>query len=101
MVDSKWVFTVKTNLDGTVERFKARLVARGFTQVHGTDYNETFAPTVRMDTLRLFMATSHLKEEIFLKQPQGVEVKKGYVLKVLRSLYGLKPVIGMVWSGLV
>ncbi|KAF7568846.1 hypothetical protein PtrM4_112490 [Pyrenophora tritici-repentis] len=109
MVDSKWVFTVKTNLDGTVERFKARLVARGFTQVHGTDYNETFAPTVRMDTLRLFMATvaaenlecfhfdiknafteSHLKEEIFLKQPQGVEVKKGYVLKVLRSLYGLK-----------
>ncbi|KAF7576146.1 hypothetical protein PtrM4_003860 [Pyrenophora tritici-repentis] len=109
MVDSKWVFTVKTNLDGTVERFKARLVARGFTQAHGTDYNETFAPTVRMDTLRLFMATvaaenlecfhfdiknafteSHLKEEIFLKQPQGVEVKKGYVLRVLRSLYGLK-----------
>ena len=109
VVDSKWVFTVKTNPDGTVERFKARLVARGFTQEHGTDYNETFAPTVRMDTLRLFLATiaaenlecfhydiknafteSHLKEVIFLKPPRGVEVKKGYVLRILRSLYGLK-----------
>ena len=109
LVDSKWVFTIKTKPDGTVERFKARLVARGFTQVHGTDYNETFAPTVRMDTLRLFLATvaaenlecdqydiknafteSHLKETIYLKPPQGIEVKRGYVLKILRSLYGLK-----------
>jgi len=108
-VDSKWVFTIKTKPDGTVERFKARLVARGFTQVHGIDYNETFAPTVRMDTLRLFLATvaaedlecfhydiknafteSPLKEQILLKQPEGVHVKKGHVLKVLRSLYGLK-----------
>jgi hypothetical protein len=109
MVDSKWVFTIKTKPDGTVERFKARLVARGFTQVHGIDYNETFAPTVRMDTLRLFLATvaaedlecfhydiknafteSHLKEQILLKPPKGVYVKRGHVLKVLRSLYGLK-----------
>ncbi|KAF7567667.1 hypothetical protein PtrM4_142580 [Pyrenophora tritici-repentis] len=109
MVDLKWVFTIKTKPDGTVERFKARLVARGFTQVHGIDYNETFAPTVRMDTLRLFLATvaaedlecfhydiknafteSHLKELILLKPPEGVHVKKGHVLKVLRSLYGLK-----------
>jgi hypothetical protein len=109
MVDSKWVFTIKTKPDGTIERFKARLVARGFTQVQGIDYNETFAPTVRMDTLRLFLATvaaedlecfhydiknafteSHLKEQILLKPPEGVHVKKGHVLKVLRSLYGLK-----------
>ncbi|KAF7573927.1 hypothetical protein PtrM4_055500 [Pyrenophora tritici-repentis] len=109
IVDSKWVFTIKTKPDGTVERFKARLVARGFTQVHGIDYNETFAPTVRMDTLRLFLATvaaedlecfhydiknafteSHLKELILLKPPEGVHVEKGHVLKVLRSLYGLK-----------
>lgn len=109
MVDSKWVFTIKTKPDGMVERFKARLVARGFTQVRGIDYNETFAPTVRMDTLRLFLATvatedlecfhydiknafteSHLEEQILLKPPKGIHVKKGHVLKILRSLYGLK-----------
>ena len=109
LVSTKWVFTVKTKSDGSVERFKARLVARGFSQEYGTDYTETFAPTVRMDTLRLFLAIvakfdleccqfdiknafteSHLKEDIYLAPPEGVEVKKGKVLKALRSLYGLK-----------
>ncbi|KAI0991569.1 hypothetical protein K3495_g16618, partial [Podosphaera aphanis] len=85
LVSTKWVFTIKTNPDGSTERFKARLVARGFSQEHGVDYTETFAPTVRMDTLRLFIAIvaknnlecfhfdiknafteATLKEEIFL-----------------------------------
>jgi hypothetical protein len=109
LVSTKWVFTIKTKADGTIERFKARLVARGFSQVHGQDYSETFAPTVRMDTLRLFLAIvalenlecsqfdiknafteSRLKEKIYMSPPQGVEVKKGFALQVLRSLYGLK-----------
>ncbi|CCE32516.1 uncharacterized protein CPUR_06376 [Claviceps purpurea 20.1] len=98
LVSCKWVFTVKTNPDGTLERYKARLVARGFSQVHGKDYDQTFAPTVRMDTLRLFLAMvrlflamvaaeddecshydiknafteSDLKEEIYLEPPTGV-----------------------------
>jgi hypothetical protein len=109
LVSTKWVFTVKVKADGTLDRFKARLVARGFSQIYGIDYFETFAPTVRMDTLRIFMAVaakkdwelthmdiknafteSHLKEQIYLAPPQGVKVKDGYALRVLRSLYGLK-----------
>jgi hypothetical protein len=109
LVSTKWVFTVKVKSDGTLDRFKARLVARGFSQIYGIDYFETFAPTVRMDTLRIFLAVaalkdwelihmdvknafteSHLKEQIYLAPPQGVKVKDGYALRVLRSLYGLK-----------
>jgi hypothetical protein len=56
LVDCKWVFTIKPKQDGSFESYKARLVARGFTQVKGEDYSQTFALTVRMDTLRLFLA---------------------------------------------
>jgi hypothetical protein len=106
---SKWVFTVKSDLSGFVERFKARLVARGFSQVYGEDFFETFAPTVRIDTLRAFCAIvaaedfecwtfdiknafteSRLKERIYLAPPAGVPVREGYALRVLRSIYGLK-----------
>ena len=51
LVSTKWVFTIKTKADGTIERFKARLVARGFSQIHSQDYSDTFAPTVHIDTL--------------------------------------------------
>jgi hypothetical protein len=56
IVTSKWVFTVKYTINNMIERFKARLVARGFSQKYGIDFEDTFAPTVRHDTLRLFMA---------------------------------------------
>jgi hypothetical protein len=109
LVSTKWVFTTKTDVDGNINRFKARLVARGFTQVHGEDYDQTFAPTVRTDTLRIFLAMvaaqdlecrqydvknafteSSLKERIYLSPPKGVPVTPGLQLRVLRSLYGLK-----------
>ena len=109
LVLTKWVFTIKETVDSKIERFKARLVARGFSQSYSTDYTETFALTVQIDTLRLFLVIvakrdlecshfdiknaftkSHLKEDIFLALPKGVTIIVGKVLKALRSLYGLK-----------
>ncbi|CAM8944080.1 unnamed protein product [Rhodiola kirilowii] len=51
VVDSKWIFRIKLNSDGTIERYKARVVARGFTQVEGLDYRETFAPAAKMSAV--------------------------------------------------
>lgn len=109
LVTMKWVFTIKTKEDGSFDRFKARLVARGFTQMYGVDYTQTFAPTVRMDTFRMFMAIaakedlellhfdiknafteSELAEKIYLKAPFGIDIAEGLSLRALRSIYGLK-----------
>lgn len=109
LVTSKWVFKAKYNTDGSLQKLKARLVARGFSQKYGVDFEDTFAPTVRFDTLRLFFAVvamhdlechqvdvnnafteSYLREDIYMKPPPGVIVKPGQAFKILRSLYGLK-----------
>jgi len=51
VISCKWVWRIKTNPDGSIEHFKARLVARGFTQTRGVNFNKTFAPVTRLDTL--------------------------------------------------
>ncbi len=105
IVGSKWVFKKKTGADGTVERYKARLVAQGFTQ------KQTFCPVVRQESLRMLIALSvqqdlklqqvdvitaflngSLEEEVFMRQPEGFEVKgkEKLVCKVKKSIYGLK-----------
>ncbi|GAK66588.1 uncharacterized protein PAN0_013c4811 [Moesziomyces antarcticus] len=58
IIGSRWVFKVKRKADGTVDKYKARLVAQGFAQKHGIDYDETFAPVVKLATLRLLMIIS-------------------------------------------
>lgn len=111
VVGSKWVYKVKRDVNGNTERYKARLVARGFTQKFGEDYDQTFSPVVRFESFRTLMALAAkyglklhqmdvttaflhgvLEEEVFLKQPEGF-AKSGeehLVCKLKRSLYGLK-----------
>ena len=89
-IGSRWVFKVKRNADGTVERYKGRLVTQGFSQRPGFDFTETFAPTPKWAALRAVLAIAALedlelesvdissaflngtlKEEVYMKQPNG------------------------------
>ena len=56
IISTRWVFKIKQQADGSISKFKARLVARGFTQVEGLDYFETYAPVVRVESLRTMLA---------------------------------------------
>eukprot|EP01018_Ginkgo_biloba_P002260 Gb_17709 [translate_table: standard] len=55
-IGCKWVYKVKCKVDGTLDKYKARLIAKGFSQVEGIDYDETFAPTTKMSTIYLILA---------------------------------------------
>jgi hypothetical protein len=58
VISVKWIYITKQDTKGNVEKYKERLVARGFTQQPGIDYNETFPPVVCMDTVRVVLAIS-------------------------------------------
>jgi Reverse transcriptase (RNA-dependent DNA polymerase)/gag-polypeptide of LTR copia-type/GAG-pre-integrase domain len=113
VVDSKWVLRIKKNSAGEIEKYKARLVARGFTQIYGVDYYETYAPVARLSSFRILLAiaarngwpihsfdfdtaylNSELKDDevIYIEQPPGHETKdrKEWVWRLWKALYGLK-----------
>ncbi|KAJ9543591.1 hypothetical protein OSB04_023298 [Centaurea solstitialis] len=94
-VERKWVFKKKTDMDGNVHTFKAGLVAKGFTQTHGIDYDETFSPVAMLKSIRILMAISayfnyeiwqmdvktaflnkKLTEDVYMEQPEGFEDPK-------------------------
>lgn len=61
IVGCKWIFTVKYNLDGTIDRYKAKLVAKEYTQKLGINYDETFASVVKLNTMRVLISIATMK----------------------------------------
>ncbi|EOY03397.1 Cysteine-rich RLK (RECEPTOR-like protein kinase) 8 [Theobroma cacao] len=111
VIGVKWDFKRKLNLDGTLNKYKARLVMKGYSQIPGIDFQETFAPVARLDTIRLLIALAaafqwkpfhwdiksaflngKLDEEIYVEQPPGFELcsGQGKVYRLHKALYGLK-----------
>lgn len=102
------MYKLKRDENGNISRYKARLVAQGFSQKFGEDYDEVFAPVARSATFRILMSIAgvnnyyvkqfdvktaflngHIEEEIYMKQPPGFE-KGTKVCRLKKSLYGLK-----------
>ena len=111
IVGSKWVFRTKYLSDGSIERLKARLVVKGYTQVPGLDYTDTFSPVIKATTVRVVLSlvvtnkwplrqldvknvflNGHLTEHVYMEQPPGYIDSRfpNHVCQLKEALYGLK-----------
>ena len=111
VIGCKWVFKTKKDSLGNIERYKVKLVAKGFTQKEGIDYTETISPISKKDSLCIILAliahfdlelqqmdvktvflNGKLEEEVYIKQPTGFPSSDGeqLVCKLKKSIYGLK-----------
>lgn len=109
-IGSKWIYKIKYQENGEVDRYKTRLVAKGYSQKEGIDYHETFSPVIKMVTVRSFIPLApsrgwnlcqmdvdndflqgDLDEEVYMELPQGFQKQdKSKVCKLNKSLYELK-----------
>ncbi|KAH9079902.1 hypothetical protein Ae201684P_007611 [Aphanomyces euteiches] len=95
-IGSRWTYAKKTNAAGEVVRYKARLVCKGFSQIHGVDYLDTFSPVVKMTTLRCCMALTATKKLAVLQADADTAFPTGHSngtnrkMLMIKALYGLK-----------
>ena len=111
MVGCRWIFKTKLHANGSIERHKARLVVKGFSQIHGLDFEDTFSPMVRPATIRIILSIAvtygwplhqldvknvflhgYLSEKVYMEQPPGYTDPQfpQHVCHLKRALYGLK-----------
>ena len=115
-IANKWVFVTKTNNTGEIVKYKARLVAKGCSQRPGFDYNETYSPVVRIETIRAILAlvpqmdlrvqqmdikgaylNGTLKENVYMRQPEGYSDGTNRICHLKKTIYGLKQ-SGREWN---
>eukprot|EP00253_Pinus_taeda_P002707 PITA_02707 len=111
VVGSRWIYKIKYVADDSVQKYKARFVAKGYAQKEGIDYEETFAPVARYTSIRIVTSLAAqmgweihqmdvkttflngvIEEEVYIEQPEGFEThkKKSHVCILKKALYGMK-----------